>query len=344
MNAANEMIELEYAAELVEDSSYAFATGSIRVLETRLLAGAQLSRLAEAADPAEAWRLLAEAGMTEAAETGWQDYEAALGRELARLYRYARSVSPRPEAVAWLGKRYDFHNLKVFLKAHFLGEAPEEAVFGVGEVPSELIAQAVRTAVWEALPEELAQAGAEAVAEYEKTKAAQAFDFTVDRAMFAYLKRASRYPFLQGLVELWCDLANLKSALRTKALGKDREFLARALVPPGEVPLDRLLGLLEAPLDEWPEALKWTPYARLIAQVRAQTQAGAALGEFERLADNFVLERLRATRFSLYGPEPLVAYILAKELELKNIRIIMVGKINGLPPEALKERLRIGYG
>ncbi|MGQ9477394.1 MAG: V-type ATPase subunit, partial [Candidatus Bipolaricaulia bacterium] len=275
-------LEYEYAAEMLEESAFAFATGSIRVLETRLLSGAQLARLAEAADPAEAWRLLAEAGIAEATETGWQEYEAALGRELKRLYQYARTVSPKPEVVAWLEKRYDFHNLKVFLKAHLLEEDPKEAVFGVGEVPSELIAQAVKTAVWEALPEELAHAGEEALAEYERTKAAQAFDFVVDREMFAYLKDGSQvgrtYPFLRGLVELWCDLANLKSALRAKALGKDKEFLARALVSPGEISLDRLLGLLELPLEEWPESLKYTPYAKLIAQVRGAGRSGAEEG------------------------------------------------------------------
>ncbi|MCR4404865.1 MAG: V-type ATPase subunit [Candidatus Acetothermia bacterium] len=337
------MVELEYAEGLTEDSGYAFATGSIRVLETRLLTGAQLARLAEAADPAEAWRLLAEAGLAMAAETGWQEYEAALAQELERLYQYARSVSPKPEVVAWLKKRYDFHNLKVFLKAHFLEEDPREAVFGVGEVPAELIAQAVKTAVWSALPEELARAGEAAVAEYERTKAAQAFDFVVDREMFAHLRETARQPFLRGLVELWCDLANLKSALRAKGLGKDRAFLARALVPPGSIPHDRLLELLEFPLEEWPESLKYTPYARLIAAVRAEAGRPVDLGQLDRLSDNFVLARLRATRFSLYGPEPLVAYILAKEMELKAVRIIMVGKINGLPPEELKERLRTSY-
>lgn len=335
------MIELEYAAELAEDSAFAFATGSVRVLETRLLSGAHLSRLAEAADPAEAWRLLAEAGMAAAAETGWQEYEAALGRELQRLYHYARSISPRPEVVAWLEERYDFHNLKVFLKAHLLEEDPSEAVFGLGEVPSELIAQAVKTMVWSALPEELAHAGEAAVAEFEKAKAAQAFDFIVDREMFAHLKRTARQPFLRGLVELWCDLANLKSALRAKNLGKDKEFLARALVPPGSLPADRLLALLEVPLEEWPGSLKWTLYAGLIVQ--ASRLGEGSLGQFERLSDNFVIERLRATKLALYGPEPLVAYILAKEMELKNIRVVMVGKINGLPPEALKERLRASY-
>ena len=43
------------------------------------------------------------------------------------------------------------------------------------------------------------------------------------------------------------------------------------------------------------------------------------------------------------GPEPVIAYLLAKENEIKIIRIIMVGKINRLPTEEIRERLRDVY-
>jgi len=35
--------------------------------------------------------------------------------------------------------------------------------------------------------------------------------------------------------------------------------------------------------------------------------------------------------------------VLAKETELKNIRILLVGKLNGLSKEILEERLREPY-
>jgi len=340
------MINPQYAAELIDDGAFAFATGSVRVLEKKLLTGAQLGRMAEATDAAEAWRMLADAGMTQATELGWQSYEEALAKELQELYRYVHFVSPKPELTKWLAHRYDFHNLKVFLKARFLNEDPTDAVFDVGLVPAKLIEQAVKTEIWKALPEELAKAGELAAAEYEKTKSAQAFDIIVDRQMYAYLEAASCHPFLHALVDMWCDLVNLKTALRAKVLGKEKEFFNKALVGPGLISFERLLSLFDAPLENWAEELRHTQYANLIAQALARWEGGSPplnLAHIEKLSDDFVTERLSAAKLSLYGVEPLVAYVLAKETEIKNIRIIMVGKINGIPAEALKERIRMSY-
>ncbi len=44
-----------------------------------------------------------------------------------------------------------------------------------------------------------------------------------------------------------------------------------------------------------------------------------------------------------FGPEPIIAYIIAKETEIKIIRIIMVGKINKVATEVIRERLRELY-
>lgn len=337
------MINPQYATELIDDGEFAFATGSVRVLEKKLLTSAQLGRMAEAADAAEAWRMLADAGLTKATEVGWQSYEEALAKELQELYRYVSLVSPKPELTNWLVHRYDFHNLKVFLKARFLSEDPTDAVFDVGLVPAKLIEQAVKTEVWKALPDELAKAGERAASEYEKTKSAQTFDIIVDHEMYAYLKAANCHPFLHALVNMWCDLANLKTALRAKVLGKGKEFFSKALIGPGSISSERLFSLFDAPLENWAEELRHTHYAGLIAQALTHWEDRRSLAHIERLSDDFVIERLSAAKLALYGVEPLVAYVLAKETELKNIRIIMVGKINGIPAEALKERIRASY-
>ncbi|MDK2799758.1 MAG: V/A-type H+/Na+-transporting ATPase subunit [Clostridiales bacterium] len=44
-----------------------------------------------------------------------------------------------------------------------------------------------------------------------------------------------------------------------------------------------------------------------------------------------------------FGIEPLVAYLMAKENEIKIVRIIMVGKINNISNEIIRERLREAY-
>ena len=49
------------------------------------------------------------------------------------------------------------------------------------------------------------------------------------------------------------------------------------------------------------------------------------------------------TRYVSFGIEPLVAYLIARENEVKLVRIVLTGKKIGLPPEEIKERLREMY-
>ena len=44
-----------------------------------------------------------------------------------------------------------------------------------------------------------------------------------------------------------------------------------------------------------------------------------------------------------YGPEIIFAYVHAKEIEIKNLRVCLVGRANGLSADFIKERLREIY-
>ena len=48
-------------------------------------------------------------------------------------------------------------------------------------------------------------------------------------------------------------------------------------------------------------------------------------------------------KYIALGPEPVIAYLMAKETEIKNLRIIFTGKINRLPENTIRERLREAY-
>jgi V/A-type H+-transporting ATPase subunit C len=344
MNTTSDVELLEFR----EDNAYAFATGSVRARERRLLDAATLARLVEAEDAQEVWQLLRDAGFESAAEYDLERYEEALARELRQLYAYLRFLSPKREETAWLGKRYDFHNLKACLKAYLWGEDPAEALIdGVGEVPVDLIRAAVRTAEWSALPDELSEAGRAAAAEYERTGEPESIDVLIDRAMLRSLKTAvetavGESAALTRLIRAWCDLANLRITLRARAMGKDLSFLERAWVEPGGLDRDRLHALREAALDAWPDLLRATGYAELIAQTVRSDEAWDPAA-FEKGSDEFVLELLQPARYVLYGPEPLVAYVLAREIELKNLRIVLVGKMGGVSSEELKGWVRAGY-
>ena len=64
---------------------------------------------------------------------------------------------------------------------------------------------------------------------------------------------------------------------------------------------------------------------------------------FERWCDNRMTETMKAQKYETFSVGPLLAYLLARENEIKTVRIILTGKQNGFPENALRERIREMY-
>ena len=52
---------------------------------------------------------------------------------------------------------------------------------------------------------------------------------------------------------------------------------------------------------------------------------------------------LEEQKFKPLTLEPLIAYLYAKESEIKTIRIILTSKLNNIDADTIKERLRDAY-
>jgi V/A-type H+-transporting ATPase subunit C len=55
------------------------------------------------------------------------------------------------------------------------------------------------------------------------------------------------------------------------------------------------------------------------------------------------MKLLRKSRETSFGVEPLAVYLLLKEFEIRAVRATLVGKLNDLPKEKIKERLPSEY-
>ena len=119
--------------------------------------------------------------------------------------------------------------------------------------------------------------------------------------------------------------------------------LAPVLLAGGCLPLDRLLALIDEPLESVITSLAMSDYSELVSEgLREWIDRGSA-ARLEKLSDDYITAYLKRGKWTPFGPEPLIGYLWAKEMEIKNIRLILVGKINKLPAEAIRERLRDGY-
>ncbi|OGC36795.1 hypothetical protein A2311_02035 [candidate division WOR-1 bacterium RIFOXYB2_FULL_48_7] len=72
-------------------------------------------------------------------------------------------------------------------------------------------------------------------------------------------------------------------------------------------------------------------------------QKSGSLIVLEREIDNHLLDQVRPAKYLASGLDPLIGYWVAKEIEIKNLRLILIGKKLQLPNHELQLRLRKSY-
>ena len=146
--------------------------------------------------------------------------------------------------------------------------------------------------------------------------------------------------FLRGYAKVSVDSANLKSAVRTLRMGKNQDFLAEVLIDGGSVSVQRVIGASDK--DSLAALYAHTPLEKAAA-LGAEALSGGGMTPFERACDNAVTDYLRGAKLVSYGPEAVAAYLAAVEGEIQAVRMILTGRLAGVRPQAIRERLRDLY-
>jgi len=332
-----------------DDLEYARFVAQLRVIETRLLTRAQLLRMVEATDAETAFRQLgdSEYATAMAAAGSVADYEATLAAELSRVFELLRTNAPHPELVQVLGITYDWQNLKTVLKAVLTGKPieAEQLVKGGNLSVIDLMAAGEAGGLG-TLPHPYREAAIQAAQVYGDTGDPQEIDLLLDARRFSSIiakARTWRYELVAEIAAATADLTNLRTVLRLALLRAGRPLAERALVPGGGIALPRLLAAFAAGLDGMVEALAAAPHADVLAAGLKGYEQTSSLSLMEKLMDDRILSLARGARYIALAPDPVIAYFLAKESEIKNLRIIFTGKINRLPENTIRERLRETY-
>lgn len=327
-----------------DDTRYAYAVGRIRALETKLLAKSDFSRLLDAADLEQALRVLVELGYPVTEET--IEYEQVLMAVQEDALILLEHLS-EDEALAQLfRRRYDYHNLKVLLKSKHSHQELEQALIDLGLMSVEKLAEAVMSGEVDALPETLGRAMMAAEAAFSETRAPQELDVGVDQEQYSYMAEVLRQldnQFLKTWLTWEVDIINIKSFLRLRWLEENLKYLERDMLPGGNLGADFFRQIREEPLDTLAQAFQRTPYGKGIAEGISKLQAQKSFAALERSCEDIMIRLLERSREISFGVEPVVAYLLLKEFEIKAVRAVLVGKLNDLPKEKIRERLPSEY-
>ncbi len=317
---------------------YAFAVARIRAKQASLMNASAFERLLACKNAEEAIRLLQEQGFgTEDA----RDAEELLRAEEEKTWALMASLVQSPAELEMLRYPGDFHNLKAAMKTTALPERMPASYVHSGNLPPEKIREAVSAQNFFALPAYMRTCAKEAWDVLTETQDGQLCDMIVDRGCLEAISAKGRQeenPAMALYADVTVACADIKTALRCAKTRKPPAFVRRALAGCASLSAADLARAAGEGVDSVCAYLSGTRYAG------AAEQAKKSASSFERWCDDYLAQQLRGQQYTPFTLGPLVAYLTVKQNEIKSVRLILAAKRNGLPEEAVRERLRKTYG
>ena len=281
--------------------------------------------------------------------------EYALRRNLAEEFDdLLRWASGRLyEQIARYLRKFDAGNVKTVIRGSY-SEAPREEVeadlIRAGEFDDRLIDRLLEAGSIEEIVSLLEEtmfgpALEDALDDYERTGVLVPLENAVDRAYYENLlderatdATARRYEeFLRAEV----DFRNARNALRLARSGADIDP-TEYYIDGGRLFGEAELGRLASNPEELVQRIRESPYGEQLEEALDELADAESLIGFERALDAALLEY--SERLGHLYPLsicPVIAYVLAKEREVANIRAIARGQEAGLSPEEIEDELVI---
>lgn len=320
---------------------YIYEVARIRVMENGLLTGADLEQLLAAPDRNAALAYLADKGWGGGA--GTLDAPAMLKAEEDAAWALMRELLGDGRELDILRLTRDYHNLKAAVKDGYAasGLPPERLYLEGGTIPAEEIREAVREEHFDRLPDAMQEAAATAWQTLSRTGDGQLCDTILDKAALDALIAAAKEapdPVLAVYAVTTAVSADIRIALRAAAAGKSAAEIVPMLAEVPDINSTLLAEAAAGGRSGAAEYLRSTPYGVLADALSRSMSA------FDCACDNLMIERIRPQKSEALTLGPLAAYVIARETEIKSVRLLLTGLENGLPREQIRESLRQCYG
>lgn len=322
-----------------------FIQSSVRIrhAEKKLLTKQQLQRLADAKNLEDAIKLLNETSYSSELSKldRPENYEQVLSEVLNKTYKEAMEISPDKSLVEILSCKYDYHNLKVLVKENILKEKFDSMYCMLDGNEIEAFRElALKN------DEGLSKDFKECLDFFETTKDPQDIDIFIDKKYFEKVLSLAEGFKLEMITEYFkamIDFINLRTFIRCRKQNQVKETLEKVLIKGGDIDTDKILDMFYEDIEILPIKLKAYKIGRVLSKIVEEYKNTNSLNSFEKSMDDYLVEIVRKAKSIHYGAEVIFSFLFAKELEIKNLRLILVGKVNGLSADFIKERLREVY-
>ena len=317
---------------------YTYGVARVRALESSLFTSDTLESMLQCKDYEECLGFLRDKGWGNGNTE--QSAQQMLNEEKSKAWKVLDELIENEEDRNVLVVGNEFHNLKAAIKSVCTGQENGSIFIENTRLDPELLKEAIRQGEYGLLPKEMADVAKEATEVLLQTGDGQLCDIIIDRATLEAIKRASELStneFIRKYADMQVMIADIKIAVRCAATGKDSSFVEKALVACGSISITDLTKAVDGGLEEVCEYLNNAGFKECVTALQKSKSA------FECWCDNKVIEEMKSQKYDSFSVGPIVAYVLARENEIKTVKIILSGKLNGFDNDIIKERVREMY-
>ena len=299
---------------------------TIRVWEKRLLSNADMGRILGVSDVFDTLKQISQStDYNFLSLTRVEGYENLLKDGMKSMYSALYKICPHEPVIDISAAKYDFLDLKAALKSKYVNNI----IPNFSDLPKHLqdAANAVETA-------------------FSESGDPQTIDIETDKQMFDYilsLCKGINSELITEYVKLMIDFHNIKTLLRAKNMRLSGSFFGKALLNNGLTDKKFFLEHYGKPLNSLSSAFYYKYFGNMVKDgITAYSKTGN-FSLLEKLFDNYLIDHTKKAKYIAFGPEIPFVYILSKENEARQIRVLVTGRNNGFGTEALMERLRDNY-
>lgn len=328
-------------------TDYIFASSYIRSLERTMLKEDQFRSMISSNNIDEICNTIQSAGYgNENEPITPANYQHIVGQTKRAWKNEIIAMSEGYEGLKTLIYINDYHNIKVLIKAEALGVDRSDILLDTGTRSTVIMKDAVLNRKSDDVTPFMYKAIMESAETLARTGDPQLVDTICDKYCFIDINESAELAnneFIKGFVRLYTDIINFMTYLRVKAVGGSWTYFREVFVHGGNVDELVFSRITEADVGTFAKAFTNSEMGEAVTIGREHYEKTKDFSILEKLCDDALMEYIDKAKAISYGPEVLFAYMVAKHIEAKNIRVLMGGKLAGIEPEKLAERIRRAY-
>ncbi len=337
-----------YRIEFTNDSEFAYASGRVKTLETYMIPKNEFDRMADST-VAQIEKTLSEYGYAENDPDFIKNNREAAYSTVAGL---VKSVNKYKDFYKIYFLKNDIENMKVVLKTKLLEEKGFTPDYMPALVSGILNDKKINDIIEEKSYRYISRdtGDLKLLTNYfeliNEKKSPVWIDFYLDSI---YLDLLIKYvnkmnlKFLQYYFSHYIDFMNIENLLRFKILDKNINMYKEIFVSGGSLKWLDLKDLFDEKIEKIADRLYHKEYYEYISRGLEDFSNTNNFNKFELEKDNYLISVMKKAKLRAFGIEPVIGYLEGKEIEYKNIRILLEGKNAKISDSKIKEMLRDTY-